>query len=336
MDKLTLVYVTSAYNETLNLEELHRRCRLAWQTLAKEIKSEAGQELGFRMVIADNHSSDDSLTTLQSIIASDPEVIGIANTANYGAEASMVNALRYAHDCDLVVLLCSDLQDPPELSITMVQRLLREEQTDAVLAIKSRSAGGPLLRMARRGYYRALGVSSRLQLVPSGFHGFGCYRSEVVAEVLRYWEESGLNLRMCMANACQSPAKIEYIQPDRTRGESSLNSSHVGSAWPAYALLATRHLLSADAAASRLALSIGSIGMVLALVVGVVLLANFLTGNSRYQGGVPTVMGLVLMSFGIQMLMFAVMSRQIESLRMSGFRPRVRTRLIQGSRGQDG
>ncbi len=329
MNQLTLAYVTSAYNENLNLEELHRRCRLAWQNLAEEIESETGQELGFRMVVADNHSSDDSLATLQRIIANDPEVIGIANGANYGPDASFANVLRHARDCDLVVLLCSDLQDPPELSIAMVQRLLREEQTDAVLAIKSRSAGGPLLRMGRRGYYRALGISSRLQLVPSGFHGFGCYRSEVVDEVLRYWEESGLNLRMCIANACQNPARIEYRQPDRTRGE----SSYVG---PAYVLEAVRALLSADAAASRLALSIGSTGMVVALVVGLVLLANYFSGNSQYQGGVPTVMGLVLMSFGIQMLMFAVMSRQIESLRMSGFRPRVRTRLIQGSKGQDG
>ena len=101
-------------------------------------------------------------------------------------------------------------------------------------------------------------------------------------------------------------------------------------------LEAARALLSADAAASRLALSIGSTGMVLALLVGVALLANYFSGNSQYQGGVPTVMGLVLASFGIQMLMFAVMSRQIESLRMSGFRPRVRTRLIRVSRGQDG
>jgi hypothetical protein len=37
MDKLTFAYVTSAYNETLNLEELHRLCRLAWQTLAMEV-----------------------------------------------------------------------------------------------------------------------------------------------------------------------------------------------------------------------------------------------------------------------------------------------------------
>jgi hypothetical protein len=67
----------------------------------------------------------------------------------------------------------------------MVQRLLKGKPTDAVLAIKSRSADGPPLRMARRGYYKALGISSRLQLVPSDFHGFGCYRSEVVAEVQR-------------------------------------------------------------------------------------------------------------------------------------------------------
>ena len=326
---MKLAYVTSAYNETLNLEELHRRCRLAWQSLAEELESETGQKLEFRMVIADNHSSDDSLATLQRITARDPEVIGIANAANYGPDASFANVLRHTRDCDLVVLLCSDLQDPPELSGEMVQHLLREEQTDAVLAIKSRSAGGPMLRMARRGYYRALGMSSRLELVPSGFHGFGCYRSEVVDEVLHYWEESGLNLRMCIANACQNPARIEYCQPDRTRGESSY-------AGPAYVLEAARALLSADAAASRLALSVGSTGTVLALVVGVILLANYLSGNSRYQGGVPTVMGLVLMSFGLQMLMFAVMSRQIESLRMSGFRPRVRTWLIQGRKGHDG
>jgi glycosyltransferase involved in cell wall biosynthesis len=285
------------------------------------VKRETDQELGFRMVIADNHSSDDTLATMQHIIAKDPEVIGIANAANYGPDASFANVLQHARDCDLVVLLCSDLQDPPELSIAMVQRLLREEQTDAVLAIKTRSAGGPTIRMARGAYYNALQLSSRLQLVPSGFHGFGCYRREAMDGVLRYWRESGMHLRMCIANACQNPAKIEYRQPDRTQGISSYGV-------PEYMLLAARHLLSGDAVASRLALTIGSAGMGLAIVVGIALLSNYLTGNSRYQGGVPTVMGLVLISFAIQMLMFAVMSRQIESLRMSAFRPRVRSRLI--------
>jgi len=167
------------------------------------------------MVIADNNSSDESLTVLQRIVAKDPQVIGIANSSNYGPEASAVNAFRHAGDCSLMICLCSDLQDPPEQSVEMVVRLLQDNSKDAVLAVKSRSAGGPLLQMARRTYYKALGYSSRLQQVPSGFHGFGCYRSEVVEEILRYWDESGMNLRMCIANSCHSPVLIHYrsIEP---------------------------------------------------------------------------------------------------------------------------
>ena len=51
----------------------------------------------------------------------------------------------------MVVLLCADLQDPPELSVAMVQRLLKEEHTDAVLAIKTSSSGGPLSEWHDRG-----------------------------------------------------------------------------------------------------------------------------------------------------------------------------------------
>ena len=46
------------------------------------MKSETGHELEFRMAIADNYSSDDSLAIRQPTISSDREVIGIANAAN--------------------------------------------------------------------------------------------------------------------------------------------------------------------------------------------------------------------------------------------------------------
>lgn len=108
----------------------------------------------------------------------------------------------------------------------------------------------------------------------SGLPGFGCYRREVVNEVLSYLDWSGLNLRMCIANASQSSTRIEYRQADCTRGPSSY----------------LRWLF---------------------------LLANYLSASSQYQGGVAT-----------------VMPRQIESLRMFGFRPRLRSRLIQGSKGK--
>ena len=133
---------------------------------------------------------------------------------------------------------------------------------------------------------------------------------------MRFWNGTDLNVRQCLANACQSPLLIDYVQADRHRGASSYRGWGY---WPE-ALLA---LLSGDAAASRLALIIGSAGLGLAVLVGVFVLVNTLRGNSGYGGGVPTVMGLVLISFALQMLMFALLSRQIEALRMGGFRRRV-------------
>ena len=268
------------------------------------------------MVIADNHSSHDSPATLRRIIASEPEVIGIANAANYGPEAAVVNALRHARDCDLVMLLCSDLQDPPEIASGMAHSLLERPELDAVLAVKKRSAGGPLLRLARKIYDGALGLSSRRPMVPSGFHGFGYYRQAVLEEAMRFWNSTDLNVRQCLTNAFHYLQLIDYGQPERLRGVSSYRR------W-GYLPEALRSLVSGDAAASRLALTIGITGLGLAMPVGLLLLVNVLRGSSGYGGGVPTGVGLVLISFSVQMLMDAVLSSQIETLGMGGIRRRV-------------
>jgi glycosyltransferase involved in cell wall biosynthesis len=273
------------------------------------------------MVFADNCSLDSTLSILQGIAARDPAVHVLANAANYGPELSIVNAIEQALDSDVYVLLCSDLQDPPELVIPMVLQLLQEEGCDAVLAIKSSSAGGMLVRLGRNLYYQFLGYSSRLRSVPRGFHGFGCYRRNVVIDALQYWRQCDLNIRTCLVNASQAASIQQYIQPGRSHGSSSYGKL-------GYPVAALGSILRADALGSRLSLLLGVCGFALALSVGIVLLANWLGGNSRYEPGTPTVMGLVLGGFALQMLMFALLSRQIESLRYASIKPRVRFRLI--------
>lgn len=314
-EPLTLAFVSSAFNEAENLEELHRRCRAVHAELQHEFASRV--ELRFCFVVADNGSEDDSLAVLEELSQRDPSVISLANRKNYGPDASVINALDQVRGSDLFVSLCSDLQDPPELATRMVRTLLHHPELDAVMAVKKHSAGSPILRLARRVYYRILSLSSRLQKVPSGFHGFACYRREVLDEALRYWNQTDLNFRQCLANASQAPVLMDYSQARRQRGASSYGSWGY---WPE----ALRNVVDGDASASRIALLIGSGSLLLAAVVGVLLLANFLRGSSGYSGGIPTVMGLVLLSFAIQMLMFAVLSRQIETLRMGGVRPKVR------------
>jgi glycosyltransferase involved in cell wall biosynthesis len=316
---LTLAFVSSAFNEAENLEELHRRCREVHAVLQREFADRI--PIRFHLLLADNASNDGSQALLEDLSRRDPAVTVLANRMNYGAEASAANLIDLARAYDLVVVLCSDLQDPPEIATTMIRTMLERPELDAVWAVKKRSAGGPLLRLARLAYYRALGLSSRRRMVPSGFHGFGCYRQVVMEEATRFWNATDLNVRQCLANACQSPLLIDYVQAERVRGASSYRS------W-GYWSEALGALFSGDAAASRLALTIGCAGLVLAVLVGVFLLVNFLRGSSGYGGGVPTVMGLLLISFAVQMLMFALLSRQIEALRMGGFRRRVLFRRI--------
>ena len=100
-----------------------------------------------------------------------------------------------------------------------------------------------MLGIGRRIYYMILGYSSRLTVVPRGFHGFGCYRQAVLEEALRY----GTVPISTSANACQASFLVDYVQAERLRGLSSYRGLGY---WPE----ALSALASGDAAASRLAL----------------------------------------------------------------------------------
>ncbi len=320
-----LLFVTSCYNEAGNVEELYRRCREVFVELQATLAG--AEQLQFAMIFADNHSSDATLTELKAIAAADPCVQVLANHRNYGPEASFANALAQATPRDLVVGIASDLQDPPEIAAAFIRELVSNAELDAVLAVKQQSSNNPLLRFFRRIYYLALGYSSRLQPVPNGFHGFGAYRAEVIEETLQLWNSTGFNLRMCLVNGSQSPRRWPYRQAKRHQGVSTYG-------WWGYPREAIMGLLAADSTASRLAFGLSAIGIVAASVIGVLLLLNWLGGNSRYEPGLPTVMALVLGSFAVQMLMVAVLSRQVEELRVAGLRPRVRFEAI-GQRASD-
>lgn len=83
----------------------------------------------------------------------------------------------------------------------------------------------------------------------------------MLEEATRFWNGTDLNVRQCLANASQSPLLIDYEQADRLRGASSYRGWGY---WPE----ALRAVLSGDAAASRLALTIGVGGLALAVLVG--------------------------------------------------------------------
>jgi glycosyltransferase involved in cell wall biosynthesis len=313
-----IAFVSSAFNEEENLEELYRRCLQSFEEVCGLFPA---CQFEFSMILVDNSSLDRTPEVIQRLIRLDPRVKGIRNIRNYGPEASFMQGLRLA-DSDLIVMLCADLQDPPEVARQMLQQLIGDPlKSDAVFGCKRRSAGSPLIQSFRKLYYLLLSFSDRDTQVLPGFHGFGCYRKDVIHQALDFWTETAMNLRQCLASASISPGVVNYVQPNRLRGKSSYRLM-------GYVQEAGTGIITGKSLASRLSLRLGFTIFLASILVGVFILVNFATGRSGYAQGVPTLALLILLSSSFQMIMLSFVSRQIENGLHQPLRPTIRYRSL--------
>lgn len=105
-------------------------------------------------IFADNASTDASVAEIRRAAALDPHVKAIVNARNYGPFRSTFNALSTATGDAVLVMLPVDLQDPPELIPTFVQKW--EEGAKIVYGQRMERAEGWLMRKVRKAYYRTV------------------------------------------------------------------------------------------------------------------------------------------------------------------------------------
>jgi glycosyltransferase involved in cell wall biosynthesis len=321
MQPRTIAFVASCLNEEGNVDELHRRCLEAFRTFTEHRGGDVRWR--FAMTVADNGSSDGTAGTLLALAETDPRVQVLLNARNYGPEPSVVNA--FAHTiADYVVLLASDLQDPPELVVTMLETLeAKGGGADAVLACKRSLPRGPLLDLGRWLYYRLLALGTRSQRAPNGFHGFGVYRAEVVQDAVELWRQTAMSLRQALRLSSHAPREFEYDLSARRSGESSYRLL-------GYLREGLEAVFSGDAITTRLTMRMGLLALLAAIGIGLAVVVNVARGASGYAAGTPTVMLLVLGSLGIQALLISMVAYQIENLNLPVKRPVVRCRRIDG------
>ncbi|MFM8674952.1 MAG: glycosyltransferase [Vulcanococcus sp.] len=328
MPPRTIAFVASCLNEEGNVAELHRRCLEAFVTLAQKNGGEEGWR--FAMTLADNGSTDGTAAALEALAQRDERVQVLINARNYGPEPSVVNAFAHT-EADLVVLLASDLQDPPELVVTMLELLEKEAgANDAVLACKRSLPRGVLLDLGRWFYSRLLAFGTRAQRAPNGFHGFGVYRAEVVLDAVDLWRQTAMSLRQALRLSSHAPLQFTYDLSARTSGRSSYQLL-------SYLQEGLQAVCSGDAITTRLTMRLGLLALLAAVAIGVAVVVNVARGISGYAAGTPTVMLLVLASLGVQSLLISLLAYQIENLNLPVKRPVVRCRSMSGSpEGGDG
>lgn len=200
----TISVVTPCYNEEANVAEVYERVKAVFRPL---------EQYRYEHIFIDNASRDKTLAILKRLAGEDPRVKVIANARNFGHLRSPMHAMFQASG-DAVILLFSDLQDPPELLAEMIAHWAAG--IPVVLAIKKTSDENGLMFWLRTKYYQLVNRLADLETYEN-FTGFGLYDRRVI-EIVRSFDDPYPYFRGMIAEIGLPHVKVIYNQGRRLRG----------------------------------------------------------------------------------------------------------------------
>jgi dolichol-phosphate mannosyltransferase len=135
-----LSIVAPVYNETETIAEF---CSRIGSALAPYT---------YELILVDDGSADGSAEVMAALADRDERIKVITLSRNFGHQAALTAGLDHAGG-DVIVMLDADLQDPPELITTMLERW--REGSDVVYAVRQERAGESVFKLATaRWFYR--------------------------------------------------------------------------------------------------------------------------------------------------------------------------------------
>lgn len=201
--------VTPCFNEEENILEIYRQVKAVFFKLGRH---------QYEHLFIDNSSSDRTLEILKELAARDHAVKVIVNTRDFGHMRSPYHAYMQAKG-DAVIAIVADLQNPPELIETFVEKW--EQGFKVVVGIKEKSDESFVVSTIKKLYYKTIRALSDVDLLEN-YMGYGLY-DRVVIETLRRIGDPYPYFRGMVAETGYECAKVPYAQPRRIHGRSKHN-----------------------------------------------------------------------------------------------------------------
>jgi len=208
MSRLVSV-VVPAFNEEACIGELATRLRGVAATLCPAY--------AFEFIIVENGSVDSTYAQLLTITGEDSRFRVIRLSRNFGMEGAVTAGLRKARG-DAAVIMCADLQDPPELIPKFIEYL--EQGYDNIYGrIIKRSDEGRLRQYLTRIFYWLLHRANDGR-VPQGVSDFRMV-SRRMYRVLNALPERHRMLRAMWSWIGFRSIGVPYVRPPRHGGRST-------------------------------------------------------------------------------------------------------------------
>ena len=289
----TISILTPCYNEQDNVKILYHEIKKQFELLP---------QYQYEHIFIDNASTDRTVELLREIAAEDKNVKVIINARNFGHIRSPFYGMTQLHG-DAVILMVSDLQDPPELIPELIRKW--EEGYKIVTAVKNKSRENPLMFLFRKIYYNLLAKFSESEQIKN-FTGFGLYDKSFI-DVLRTIDDPYPYFRGLITEIGFSRTEVTYIQPKRLYGKTKNNF---------YTLydMAMLGFVNHSKLPLRLASFIGFSVAILSLIVALIYLVYKLIYWETFSAGTaPLVIGLFFFS-SVQLFFIGVIGEYIGAI----------------------
>jgi dolichol-phosphate mannosyltransferase len=126
--KPTLSVVAPIYNESATLPEFYRRVRQVLDSMHES----------WELVLVDDGSKDESANMIRELAVKDPRVRPVIFARNFGHQVAVTAGLDFSRG-DAVVIIDSDLQDPPEVIPSLVEKW--RQGYEVVFAVRTEREG---------------------------------------------------------------------------------------------------------------------------------------------------------------------------------------------------
>jgi len=292
--------LVSVITPCLNEQETVRGCS---EAVCKVFENEL-PDYNFEHIFADNGSTDSTRSILRRMAEEDDRLKVIFNSRNFGAEASMLNAMRRSKGDAVMVMVPADLQDPPELLPAFIRHW--KDGYKVVFAVRRQRDENPIMMAVRKLFYVGVSRLSSIE-IPQNVGEFQLIDRAVV-NALRGFEERRPYLRGMIASCGFKSIGIEYSMQKRRRGRSKntlLSLVDQG----------LNGLISFSTAPLRFCMLIGIFIAVLSLTFAAVsLFLSMIYYRELAPPGVPALVVALFFFGGVQLFFLGVMGEYISAI----------------------
>ena len=173
--KKLVSYIFPIYNESGNIE-------LLYKTIIKLLNT--NHDYTYELIFINDGSKDDSLSKLREITNNDKRSTIIDFARNYGHQIAVTAGLDYSNG-DAVIIMDSDMQDPPAVSFNLIKKW--EEGYEVVYAQRRSRKDTFFKKFTADMFYRTLQKLSDID-IPRNTGDFRLIDRVVVEEIKKFKE----------------------------------------------------------------------------------------------------------------------------------------------------